>query len=405
MAAPYEHNTRKCILKSTNNPLTFVRFCTTIPGFLFSLLAMIYGRHDAVLVLSDGRHFFGTSLGKRQDCVGEVCFTTGFTGYQYTITDPSFAGQIVVFSFPHIGNVGVNSRDFECEHVLARGIVVREMSHASHVSSLADLNSWMEASGVSGISGVDTRALTLHLREHGSQNGVIHCFDDPDLLDLQKLKSAAMAPTVPTVATELPHLKSHQVSHTGLRICVIDVGAKRGIMQTLSTLGCAIHVVAARDDFVTQIMDLRPQGIVISNGPGDPHAVPTDTIEQLRVLLQQGIPMLGICLGHQLLAIAIGAKTVKMRHGHRGSNHPVYNVATKAVEVTSQNHGFAVDAQTLPENAEVTHISLFDGTIEGMKLLDRPVLSVQYHPEGHPGPHDSHYIFRDFVNLARAYRW
>ena len=366
---------------------------------------MIYGHHDAVLMLSDGRHFFGKSLGERKSCIGEVCFTTGFTGYQYTITDPSFAGQIVVFSFPHIGNVGVNGKDFECEHVLARGIVVREISDASHVSSLTDLNSWMKANGVSGISGVDTRALTLHLREHGSQNGMIHCFDDPNLLNLQELKSVAMAPTAPTVATELPHLKSHQVSQTGLRVCVIDMGAKRGIIQALSALGCAVHVVAARDDFVTQTMDLRPQGIVISNGPGDPHDIPTDIIEQLRVLLQRRIPTLGICLGHQLLAITIGAKTAKMLHGHRGSNHPVYNIITRTVEVTSQNHGFTVDEQTLPENAEVTHRSLFDGSIEGMRLLDYPVLSVQYHPEGHPGPHDSHYMFEDFINLARAYKW
>ncbi|MCU7611551.1 glutamine-hydrolyzing carbamoyl-phosphate synthase small subunit [Anaplasma capra] len=365
---------------------------------------MIYDRHDAVLVLSDGRSFFGKSLGKKGSCVGEVCFTTGFSGYQYTITDPSFAGQIIVFSFPHIGNVGINHKDFEHENTLARGVVVREVSCASHISSWIDLNSWMDASGIGGISGVDTRALILHLREHGSQNGIIHHFDDYNLLNLQKLREAAAAADTPTVGTELPHLKNYQVSHDGLKICVIDAGAKRGMLNALVTLGCAVHVIAAKDDFAAQVMKLRPHGIVISNGPGDPHCAPQEKVEQIRTLIKCGIPILGICLGHQLLAISMGARTVKMRHGHRGSNHPVYNTVTKSVEITSQNHGFTVDASTLPKNVEVTHTSLFDGTVEGMRLLDYPVFSVQYHPEGCPGPHDSQYIIRDFISLAKSYR-
>ncbi|MGN7678156.1 MAG: glutamine-hydrolyzing carbamoyl-phosphate synthase small subunit [Anaplasma sp.] len=356
-------------------------------------------------MLSDGRHFFGTSLGKKESCIGEVCFTTGFTGYQCTITDPSFAGQIVVFAFPHIGNIGINYRDFECQHALAKGIVVREMSRASHVSSWVDLNTWMEANGVSGISGVDTRALTLHLREHGSQNGIIHCFSDFDSLDLQELRRQAAASVALPIATELPHLKDHQVSHEGLRVCVLDVGTKRGILNSLTALGCAVNVIAAQGDFLAQIMKLRPQGLVISNGPGDPGQIPSEATEQLRAIVELGIPTLGICLGHQLLAIAMGARTVKMLHGHRGTNHPVYNVIRKSVEVTSQNHGFAVDAQSLPSTMEVTHTSLFDGTVEGIRMKNRPVLSVQYHPEGCPGPHDSHYIFKDFVELAKSCSW
>ncbi|MDB1134988.1 glutamine-hydrolyzing carbamoyl-phosphate synthase small subunit [Candidatus Anaplasma sp. TIGMIC] len=358
--------------------------------------------HNAVIVLSDGRYFFGRSLGSRVDCVGEVCFTTGFTGYQYTITDPSFAGQIVTFTFPHIGNVGINNKDFECGRALAKGIVVREVSCASHVSSHTDLNIWMEANCLTGIADVDTRAITRHLREHGTKIGVIHHFSDTGKVDIQGLQGIACAYKTRTLATELPHLVDHNVSAAGLRVCVIDLGAKRGIFSALTRLGCAVDVVAAQHDFAARALALKPRGIVISNGPGDPADLCPHAIDQLHILLDSGIPILGICLGHQLLAMALGAKTVKMHHGHRGSNHPVYNVETKAVEVTSQNHGYAVDEQTLPSNVEITHTSLFDGTVEGIRLTNRPVFSVQFHPEGCPGPTDSHYIFQDFTNLARS---
>ena len=358
--------------------------------------------HNAVVVLSDGRHFFGRSLGNRTDSVGEVCFTTGLTGYQYTITDPSFADQILTFTFPHIGNVGINSKDFECKKVLAKGIIVREISPASHVSSQTDLESWIKENGLTGIAGVDTRALTMHLREHGTQAGIIHHFEDPNTLDLPKLKLIAREYKYITLATALPHLADHQVSTCGAEVCVVDLGAKQGILNALTRIGCAVSVVAGVDNFAARVLSLKPKGIVISNGPGDPSHLDASVQTQLRVLMDSGIPLLGICLGHQLLALALGAKTIKMHHGHRGSNHPVYNLETRTVEVTSQNHGYAVDEQSLPANVVVTHVSLFDGTIEGMRLTDRPVRSVQYHPEGCPGPQDSRYIFSDFANLVRS---
>lgn len=358
--------------------------------------------HNAVVVLADGRHFFGRSLGNRIDSVGEVCFTTGLTGYQYTITDPSFADQIVTFTFPHIGNVGINDKDFECSRVLAKGVIMREISCASHVSSQTDLESWIIANGLTGISGVDTRALTTHLREHGTQPGIVHHFENRNSVDLLALQHIARAYTTKTVATALPHLLDHQVSTCGADVCVVDLGAKQGILNALTKIGCAVSVVAGIDNFATRVLSLNPKGIVISNGPGDPSDLGSHALTQLRVLMDSGIPILGICLGHQLLALALGAKTVKMHHGHRGSNHPVYNIETGTVEVTSQNHGYAVDGQTLPANVVVTHRSLFDDTIEGIKLTDRPVRSVQYHPEGCPGPKDSHYIFRDFANLVNC---
>ena len=369
----------------------------------FNLRAnMICDRYNAVVVLSDGRSFFGRSLGKRVDCVGEVCFTTGFTGYQYTITDPSFAGQIVAFTFPHIGNVGINKKDFECKQALAKGIIVREISSASHVSSQTELDQWISDHNLTGITGVDTRALTAHLREQGTQCGVIHHFDDASAVDMSRLREIAILNKTVPLATELPHLSDHEVSTTGTNVCVIDLGAKRGILSALTGVGCAVNVVAAQKDFAARVLSQKPKGIVISNGPGNPADIYPHIVDQLLAILNSGIPVLGICLGHQLLAMALGAKTIKMCHGHRGANHPVLNVETKSVEVTSQNHGYTVDPQTLPPNVVVTHTSLFDGTVEGIRLTDRPVFSVQYHPEGCPGPTDSHYIFENFVNLARS---
>ncbi|EOA61951.1 carbamoyl phosphate synthase small subunit [Anaplasma phagocytophilum str. CRT38] len=382
------------------NLYQFLKSFGTIPEFDFHA-SMTSEFHNAVIVLSDGRYFFGRSLGKRTDCVGEVCFTTGVTGYQYTITDPSFAGQIVTFTFPHIGNVGINSKDFECKQVLAKGIVVREISGASHVSSHIDLNSWIEQNNFTGISGVDTRALAIHLRENGTLGGVIHHFDDIGAVHIQELQNVARTHKK-SLATELPHLMDHSHHVDGHSVCVIDFGAKHGIFSALTRIGCAVHVVAAQNDFAARALSLKPRGIVISNGPGDPADISDPVMDQLRVLIDSGIPVLGICLGHQLIAKALGAKTIKMHHGHRGSNHPVYSLETKSVEVTSQNHGYTVDASTLPDNIEVTHISLFDGTVEGIKMTNRPVLSVQYHPEGCPGPSDSHYIFRKFADLITS---
>ena len=369
--------------------------------FVFHVL--MGNKHEgAVVVLSDGRYFFGQSLGVRRDCVGEVCFTTGITGYQYTITDPSFAGQIVTFTFPHIGNVGVNHKDFECSHVLASGIIIRELPCTSHVSSYMDLNSWLVKNNLTGVYGLDTRALVTHLREHGTQNGVIHHFDSIDAVDVKQLSELAKNTEYSAVATELDHLTDYKVSDGEYHVCVVDFGAKRGILDSLVAAECAVTVIAATDDFASRILQAKPHGIVISNGPGNPADISEHALNQVRTLLDSGIPILGICLGHQLLAIAGGAETIKMHHGHRGSNHPVYNIQSQTVEVTSQNHSFTLNADTLPQNMKVTHISLFDGTIEGISFTDRPVFSVQYHPEGRPGPHDSHYIFKRFIDIMKA---
>lgn len=360
---------------------------------------------NAILVLQDGKCFWGNSIGIRGECIGEVCFTTGMTGYQYTITDPSFADQIITFTFPHIGNVGVNTKDNERENIFASGIVVREISEPSHALSFISINDWLIKKNVVGISGVDTRALTKHLRDYGSQNGMICSLDKFDLSSiLQELNKYRFKDGIEI--TNKVALGSHCQSNANLeyRVVIIDFGVKSSIVLRLVELGCNVELVKPVQNFARRVLDLKPDGIVLSNGPGDPEKIGKSVISQISEIIKSKIPTFGICMGHQLLGITLGAKTIRMDHGHRGSNHPVYEINTGRVEITSQNHGFVIDSNSLPDNIRVTHTSLFDGTIEGIMVKDYPIFSVQYHPEEAPGTSDSHYLFKRFISYIRLHR-
>ncbi len=372
----------------------------------------------AALVLADGSIFWGRGFGAHTAMpgpVGEVCFTTGMTGYQETLTDPSFAGQIITFTFPHIGNVGTNGEDIEASSVAARGLVVKQdITEPSNWRAASGLAAWLRAEGVAGIAGVDTRALTLAIRDGGAPSGVV-CFPEDGRFDLAAARAAAAAwPGLEgmDLAREVSCTQSYAWDETAwawpdgygrqkapLRhVVAVDYGAKRNILRCLANAGCRVTVVpatATADD----ILRHRPDGVFLSNGPGDPAATAAYAVAAIRGVLEAGVPLFGICLGHQLLALALGARTFKMPRGHRGANQPVKDLATGRVEITSQNHGFAVDPDTLPEGVRVSHVSLFDGSNEGLACTDRPAFSVQYHPEASPGPSDSHYLFDRFVAL------
>jgi carbamoyl-phosphate synthase small subunit len=394
----------------------------------------------AVLVLSSGEVIWGRGFGAEGAAVGEVCFHTAMTGYQEIMTDPSFAGQIINFAFPHIGNVGANAEDMEAKNPYALGAIVREdVTGPSNFRSTQPFDAWMKANGRIGISGVDTRALTRLIRERGAPNGVIaHSasgrFDVAALLaqartwpglegmDLAKdvttlqsyswdeglwslkplspsgerlgegaVSSASFdSPLSPTLSPEGERGKK--------RVVAIDYGIKTNILCNLVDVGCEVQVVPASATF-EDIMAHKPDGLFLSNGPGDPAATGEYAVPLIQQWLKTGKPLFGICLGHQMLALAVGAKTVKMHQGHRGANHPVKRLSDGAVEITSMNHGFAVDAETLPGNAKATHVSLFDGSNCGFELTDAPAFSVQYHPEASPGPMDSHYLFERFAGM------
>nr|WP_218939345.1 glutamine-hydrolyzing carbamoyl-phosphate synthase small subunit [Wolbachia endosymbiont of Atemnus politus] len=356
--------------------------------------------------MQDGKYFFGKSVGKKGKCIGEICFTTGTTGYQHTITDPSFADQIITFTFPHIGNIGINSKDNEGKKIFASGVIMRELSSASHPSSYVSLNDWLERNNVVGISGVDTRALTRHLRKHRSQNGMIYSLTySPvytgawvieDLLnELKEYKSVNGIEITNKVSLSNNFKNDLNAKY---KVVVVDFGVKASIVSRLIELGCTIELIKPERGFAQKILSMDPDGIVLSNGPGDPQEIGENVISEIGAIIKSKIPVLGICMGHQLLAITLGAKTTKMNIGHRGSNHPVYNISGGKVEITSQNHGFVVDPSFLPSNVEVTHISLFDNSIEGIMMKNYPVFSVQYHPEEAPGTHDSHYLFGHFIS-------
>jgi len=372
-----------------------------------------------VLVLADGTFLEGEGFGAVGDAVAEVCFNTAMTGYQEILTDPSYAEQIVTFTFPHIGNVGVNDEDLETINPAARGqvrglIVFAPVTDPSNHRSRAHFDAWLKARSIIGLSGVDTRALTTLIREKGMPNAVIA--HSPDgIFDIEALAARAAAwpgidgmDLVPPVTTLTPHewtetgpipariaAPAHRNSY---RVVAIDYGVKRSILQLLTEAGCAVTVVPATTS-AEAIAALQPEGVFLSNGPGDPAETAHYAVPVIQDLLARKTPVFGICLGHQMLALAIGAKTHKMRQGHHGANHPVIDVTTGKVEIVSMNHGFAVDAATLPPNAVETHRSLFDGTNCGLKLTDRPAFSVQHHPEASPGPRDSHYLFQRFVTL------
>jgi carbamoyl-phosphate synthase small subunit len=372
-----------------------------------------------VLVLGDGTLIWGRGFGAEGEAVGEVCFNTAMTGYQEVMTDPSYAGQIIGFTFPHIGNVGTNAEDIEATNPHALGMVVREdVTDPANFRSSQHLDAWLKQNGRIGLSGVDTRALTRAIRINGAPNGVIahnakgefdvealraKARDWPGLEGMDLAKDVSARQTykwsdglwtlgegydVGAASADAPH------------VVAIDYGLKRNILRNLVAAGARVTVVPATASF-EDVMAHQPDGVFLSNGPGDPAATGVYAVPVIRKLLEIGKPLFGICLGHQMLGLAVGAKTYKMHQGHRGANHPVKRHDDGKVEITSMNHGFAVDADSLPANAEATHISLFDGSLAGLRLTDKPAFSVQYHPEASPGPQDSHYLFERFVNQLR----
>ncbi len=372
-------------------------------------------RPTAVLVLADGTTVYGQGVGAVGEAVGEVCFNTAMSGYQEILTDLSYAGQLITFTCPHIGNVGVNADDVESDSksMAARGAIFRAVpTSPSNYRAQLDISPWMRRRGIVGIAGVDTRALTARIREHGMPHGVIvhNAAGQFDIGALTKrarewegLEGRDLAKDVTTLQpyahTENGWAwdKGYGVHDgSGPHIIVMDFGVKRNILRRLAAEGCRVSVVGAKASY-DEIMEKNPDGVVLSNGPGDPAATGEYAVPVIRQLIENKIPTFGICLGHQMLALAAGAKTKKMTQGHHGANHPVKDLATGKVEIVSMNHGFTVDSAALPDNVEETHVSLFDGSNSGIALKDAPAFSVQHHPEASPGPEDSYYIFRRFV--------
>jgi carbamoyl-phosphate synthase small subunit len=358
---------------------------------------------DAVLVLADGLVFHGKAFGKMGTTSGELCFNTGMTGYQEVFTDPSYYGQVLIMNSVHIGNYGVKPEDVESGTVKIRGLIGRNLEERySRIQATESLQEYLEREGIVAIEGVDTRALVAHVRTKGAMN----CIISSENLDVDALK-AELAKTPSMDGLELASLVStNEVYHEGdpeapVRISVLDFGVKRHIIRSLAQRGAYVRVHPAKTDVKT-LLDFEPHGFFISNGPGDPAAMDyaIDTVKQL---LETRKPLFGICLGHQLLALANGIPTFKMHHGHRGLNHPVKNLVTGICEITTQNHGFGVDPEAVRNapNTEITHVNLNDGSIEGIRLKDRPAFSVQYHPEATPGPHDSRYLFDQFIGMMK----
>ena len=351
---------------------------------------------SAKLILENGTIFSGISFGAEGETIGEVCFNTGMTGYQEILTDPSYCGQLITMTYPHIGNYGVNEEDVESNKIHAAGFIVREENVVpSNFRSTQSLGEYLRAQKIVGIQKIDTRMLTRILRDEGAMNGIISTVDLDDDSLLQKVK---MAPSMDglDLAKVVTCDKSYKWSKGKYKIAAIDFGIKHNILRLLESHGCDITVFPATTS-TTAILNINPDGIFLSNGPGDPAAI-TYGIKTVKELLGKK-PIFGICLGHQILALALGAKTYKLKFGHRGCNHPVKNLKTGVVEITSQNHGFAVDPDSLSENMEVTHLSLNDQTVEGLKYTNVQAFSVQYHPESSPGPHDSRYLFQNFIDM------
>lgn len=375
----------------------------------------------ALIVLADGTVLEGFGLGAEGHAVGEVCFNTAMTGYEEILTDPSYAGQIVTFTFPHIGNVGTNEEDIESLNMAARpgacGVILRtDITQPSNYRATRPLNDWLKARGIIGLSGIDTRALTALIREKGMPNAVIAHAPDGKF-DLPALKKEAAAwpglvgmDLVPMVTsaqrftwdeTEWQWGKGYgKQTAPEFHVVALDYGIKRNILRLLASAGCKVTVVPATTSY-DDIMALKPDGVFLSNGPGDPAETGKYAVPVIQQVVKSGTPTFGICLGHQMLGLALGGTTLKMHQGHHGANHPVKDVTTGKVEITSMNHGFALDKDSLPASVEQTHFSLFDGSNAGIALKDKPVFSVQYHPEASPGPRDSHYLFKRFVESMR----
>ncbi|PYD47633.1 glutamine-hydrolyzing carbamoyl-phosphate synthase small subunit [Novacetimonas pomaceti] len=376
----------------------------------------------AALILADGTVLWGRGFGAHAEgaaAIGEICFSTGMTGYQETLTDPSFAGQIITFTFPHIGNVGTTPEDDEATRVAARALVVKEdLTAPANWRSVESLDAWLRARGIAGICGIDTRAITRRIRDGGPQTAIV-AYPADGSIDIAALQAQARAwPGLEgmDLAREVTCAKSYAwdegvwhwphgtvpLPEKRRRVVAVDYGAKRNILRCLSSAGCDVIVVPATAT-AEEILSHEPAGVFLSNGPGDPAATASYAVPAIRGVLEAGKPVFGICLGHQLLALTLGAKTYKLERGHRGANQPVKDLATGKVEITSQNHGFAVDDKTLPDGVRATHVSLFDGSNEGIASDRYPAFSVQYHPESSPGPSDSRYLFDRFVALIDSH--
>lgn len=377
---------------------------------------------NACLVFKDGTTFYGFGIGVLGTVFGEICFNTSITGYQEILTDPSYAGQIITFTFPHIGNVGTNLSDIEGKKTMAKGLIINQpITNPSNYRSQQHLNTWLISQNLTGISGIDTRAITQKIRQEKASTVSI-CYTEnlsdavisqivsqlQQATDLTNTELALQASQKTTYQWKqegawLQNNNQYQaINSTKYKVVAIDYGAKLNILRCLTQLNCEVVVVSANASF-TEIMSHNPNGVFLSNGPGDPQATAEYTLPVIQEVLKNNIPLFGICLGHQLLALATGAKTIKMAQGHRGANHPVKNLKNNKVEITSQNHGFCVDASSLPSNVKISHISLFDNTIEGIELINKPAFSVQYHPESSPGPSDSFYLFEQFIELMQQH--
>ena len=374
----------------------------------------------AILVLENKLIFRGIGLGYEGSATGEICFNTSLTGYQEIISDPSYAGQIINFTFPHIGNVGTNNEDLESDKIWTRGVIFNsEITSPSNYRSLKNLDEWLKRNKIVGITGLDTRSLTNFIRDKGAPKGTISNnkngnFNIKKLINTSTkwpgLNGLDLAQEVTTKKTYTwKGLKTWEKgkgfkknNNKSIRIIAIDYGIKKNILRYFSNYNCEVKVVSCKQT-ADEILKLKPDGIFLSNGPGDPSATGKYAIETVQKLITSNLPIFGICLGHQILALALKAKTKKMNLGHRGANHPVKNLINKKVEITSQNHGFEIIKESLSKNIQITHRSLFDNCIEGIKLKNKPVFSVQYHPESNPGPQDSHYLFSDFIKDVKKY--
>jgi len=370
--------------------------------------------NTGILVLENRKVFRGIGIGYQGEATGEVCFNTSLTGYQEIISDPSYAGQIINFTFPHIGNVGTNKEDFESDKIWTKGVIFNsEITSPSNYRSFQHLNSWLKKNKIVGITGLDTRSLTSFIRDKGAPKGTI-AYSKKGKFNISKLTNStikwsglnnldlAEKVTTPrnyvwkglkTWKKEIGFIKNTKSS---LHVVAIDYGIKKNILRYFSDFNCKVTVVSCKTD-AEKILKLKPDGIFLSNGPGDPAATGKYAIKVIKKLISKDLPLFGICLGHQILALSLGGKTKKMKLGHRGANHPVKNLINDNVEITSQNHGFEVVKENLPKTVEITHKSLFDHSIEGIKLKNKPVFSVQYHPESNPGPQDSVYLFQEFI--------
>ena len=371
--------------------------------------------HTGVLVLENKTIYRGIGIGYQGTATGEVCFNTSLTGYQEIISDPSYAGQIINFTFPHIGNVGTNKEDHESDKIWTKGIILNsEITSPSNYRALANLDTWLKKNKIVGITGLDTRSLTNFIRDKGAPKGTIS-FSNTGKFNINKLtnltvkwnglKNLDLAEKVSTKKNyiwsglktwkkESGFIKNKTKS---LNVVAIDYGIKKNILRYFSDFNCKVTIVSCKTN-AKEILKLKPHGIFLSNGPGDQAATGKYAIGTIKELIKKEMPIFGICLGHQILALTLGAKTKKMKLGHRGANHPVKNLIKNNVEITSQNHGFEIIKESLPKNIEVTHKSLFDNCIEGIRLKNKPVFSVQYHPESNPGPQDSVYLFQEFIN-------